>query len=115
MIIRIKSRTTAATPQRKVGHTRARASVLDLDYLGRLRVGHMLAYLGVSHSTFYQGLKTGRYPQPDGRDGKIPFWNTATIRAFLDGEKTATPINEMSAASNHEGHARAATLSSTDF
>jgi hypothetical protein len=43
----------------------------------------LLALLALSHSTLYQGLKTGRYPAPDGRDGRFPFWRTETIRSFL--------------------------------
>jgi len=40
-----------------------------------------------SHSTFYARLKTGEYPQPDGRDGKgkRPYWNTSTIKAMSNG------------------------------
>ena len=79
-----------APPKRQRGHTQARAPVISLDQCGRLRVCHLLAILGVSHATFYAGLKmkpgetTTRYPQPDGYDGKFPFWRTGTIRAFLD-------------------------------
>ena len=48
------------------------------------RCAHVLAILGISHATLYAGLKTGRYPKPDGKDGKFPWWRTSTIRAFLD-------------------------------
>lgn len=65
------------------GHTRAQAPSIDLNQPGRLRVAHVMSLLGISHSTLYAGIKSGRYPQPDGRDGKLPFWNTATIAAFL--------------------------------
>lgn len=72
-------------PRRQRGHTMARAPLISLDQPGRLRVAHLLAILGISHSTLYAGLKTGRYPQPDGRDGKLPYWRTTgTIKAFLD-------------------------------
>lgn len=75
--------TSAGTLSRRSGHTQARMPSLRLDQPGRLRVCHLLALLGVSHSTLYAGIKTGRYPAPDGHDGKLPFWNTATIRALL--------------------------------
>lgn len=65
------------------GHTRAQAPLIDLNQPGRLRVAHVISLLGVSHSTLYAGLKTGRYPLPDGHDGKLPYWNTATISSFL--------------------------------
>lgn len=73
-------------PERKYlksGHTRPRAPMISLDQAGRLRVAHLLCLLSVSHATFYKRLKKGLYPAPDGRDGKMPFWSTATIRGFL--------------------------------
>jgi hypothetical protein len=72
------------TTARQRGHTRPRQPIISLDQEGRLRVANMLAILNVSHSTFYAGLKTGRYPAPDGLDGKIPYWATSTIRCFLN-------------------------------
>ena len=65
------------------GHTRPQAPFIDISQPGRLRVSNLLCLLGVSHSTLYAGLKTGRYPKPDGYDGKMPFWRTETIRTFL--------------------------------
>lgn len=73
----------APTKKKKNGHTRAKAPLIDICEPGRLRVAHVLAILGVSHSTFYAGTKTGRYPKADGRDGNFPFWNTSTIKRFL--------------------------------
>ena len=65
------------------GHTRAKAPLVSLDMPGRLRVSAMLYFYGVAHSTFYAGLKLGRYPAPDGYDGKIPYWHTHTVREHL--------------------------------
>lgn len=73
-------------PVKRQGHTQPREPVISLDQPGRLRVAHVLAILGVSHSTFYAGKQVGRYPGPDGRDGAIPFWKTSTIRDYLDGK-----------------------------
>lgn len=70
---------------RKSGHTRPQAPAISLDQPGRLRVAHVLAILGIGHSTLYAGMRVGRYPKPDGRDGAIPYWNTETIRLFLQG------------------------------
>ena len=81
---------TAAPPKRQRGHTMPKAPVISLDQPGRLRVAHLLAILGIAHQTLYAGLKlkpgetTTRYPVPDGRDGKFPYWKTGTIKAFLD-------------------------------
>ncbi len=72
-----------AFAKQQKGHTRPQAPTIDLAQPGRLRVAHLLCLLGVAHSTLYLGLKTGRYPAPDGYDGKMPFWRTDTVRAFL--------------------------------
>lgn len=74
----------SAPAPKKTGHTRAKAPIVSLSEPGRLRVAHVLALLGVSHSTLYAGVKTGRYPKADGRDGNFPYWNTQTIKNFLD-------------------------------
>jgi len=70
-------------PRKRQTHTRPATLTISLHQPGRLRVAHVLALLGISHSTLYAGLKIGRYPAFDGRDGKMPFWNTDTIRNFL--------------------------------
>lgn len=70
---------------KKTGHTRAVAPTISLDQPGRLRVAHVLALLAISHSSLYAGMRMSRYPKPDGYDGKLPYWNTDTIRAFLAG------------------------------
>jgi hypothetical protein len=74
------------TKARQRGHTRPRQPTIGLDQMGRLRVANLLAILNVSHSTLYAGIKSGRYPIYDGRDGSFPFWNTATIKAFLESD-----------------------------
>ena len=76
--------TSARLSPKKSGHTRPRQPEISLEQTGRLRVANLLAILNVSHSTLYAGLKSGRYPSPDGRDGSFPFWRTSTIRAFLE-------------------------------
>lgn len=65
------------------GHTRAKDTLINIERPGRLRVANLLALLNVSHSTLYAGIKSGRYPVPDGKDGKLPYWYTATIRPLL--------------------------------
>ena len=77
---------TVTLPKKQRGHTRPRAPVIGLDQPGRLRVAHLLAILGISHATLYAGLKTGRYPKPDGRDGKFPFWKTESHPCVLGRE-----------------------------
>lgn len=73
-----------ALRKKQRGHTAPKAPLISLDQPGRLRVAHILALLAISHSTWYAGIRTGRYPPPDYRDGKVPFWRTSTIKALLE-------------------------------
>lgn len=73
-----------STKKSKIGHTRPKAPIISLDQPGRLRVANIMAILGISHSTLYSGMATGRYPKHDGVDGRFPYWKTETIRSFLD-------------------------------
>lgn len=64
-------------------HTQARSVAnLRLDVPGRVRVGHMMTLLSVSHSTLYERIKSGTIPKPDGKDGR-PYWHTSTVQALL--------------------------------
>lgn len=72
-----------AVAEKRVGHTRPKAPIINLEQPGRLRVCHVISLFGVSHSTWYAGLKSGRYPAADGFDGRMPYWHTETIRPLL--------------------------------
>jgi len=72
------------TSGQRNGHTRPKAPIISLDEPGRLRVGHLMALLSVSHSTLYARLRSHDIPAPDGRDPR-PYWNTRTVRTFLQG------------------------------
>lgn len=67
------------------GHCKPLPVTIDLNQPGRLRVGHCLTLFSVSHATFYRGLGK-KYPLRDGEDGR-PYWNTATIQAFLTASR----------------------------
>ena len=84
-IHRVRSVPSAKTskPPRHSSHVLPRAPVIDINGPGRLRTAHVLALSGISHSTLYARLKTGEFPPPDGKDGKMNYWNTTTIRSFL--------------------------------
>ena len=84
MVVQIKSANTPALISVKNGHTKAKPPIIDIYQPGRLRVSNLLALFCISHSTLYAGLKNGRYPKPDGKDGSMPFWKTETIRALLE-------------------------------
>ena len=83
------SATPAPKPRKANGHTKAVAPTISLDQPGRLRVAHLLSIFGVSHSTLYAGMRRQRYPEPDGADGRMPYWFTETIRSFLNAKPPA--------------------------
>ena len=58
---------------------------IDLNKPGRLRVGHLMSLLAISHATLYARLRGDgvAIPQPDGKDGRRPYWKTSTIRNYL--------------------------------
>jgi predicted DNA-binding transcriptional regulator AlpA len=49
----------------------------------RLRAHDVMQLLGVKKSIFYEGMASGRYPKPDGKDGKMPWWRVETIKPYL--------------------------------
>lgn len=67
-------------------NTKPVAPVISLSEPGRLRLANLLHMFGVSRTTLHVGIKSGRYPKPDGRDGRMPYWNTATVRAWLEND-----------------------------
>jgi predicted DNA-binding transcriptional regulator AlpA len=80
------------TPAKKAPSktTKPQAPEISLSQPGRLRVANLMSLLGVSRTTLYAGVNSGRYPAPDGKDGRIPYWNTDTIRKYLDMPSTNT-------------------------
>lgn len=79
-----KSKKQETVPRKRSGHTTPRIPITPLNQPGRMRIAHWLAILGVSHSTFVNGVKSGRYPPPDGHDGAIPFWQNSTALGYLN-------------------------------
>lgn len=75
-------KSVSATKSR--GHSRARTLTISLDQPGRLRVGHLMNLLSLSHSSIYAHMADERLPRPDGYDPR-PYWKTSTIKVFLDG------------------------------
>lgn len=60
--------------------------LIDLNQPGRLHVANLLALYGLkSTSRLYEKIGLNQIPQPDGRDGRRPFWKTSTIRQHLEG------------------------------
>ena len=88
--------TMSTPPAKRVSRRCAVVPLMPLDQPGRLRVAHLQALYGISHTTVYKRIKEGLIPPPDGWDmpnrpiGKQgrPYWNTATLRPFFS-EKSA--------------------------
>jgi predicted DNA-binding transcriptional regulator AlpA len=76
--------TPTSRSTRQHGHVAPRPPVIALNGPGRLRTAHVLALCGFSHSTLYARIHTGRFPAPDGKDGGLNFWNTQTIKNYLE-------------------------------
>jgi hypothetical protein len=70
--------------RRQRGHVMPLAPIISLSDIGRLRTAHVLALCGISHSVLYTRQKKGTFPISDGKDGPHNFWNTKTIREFLE-------------------------------
>ena len=83
----------SATPRMQRGHTTPRPPTLNIDEPGWLRVGNLLHLLQISHSTLYSGIKSGRYPPPDGRDGRRPYWLTSTVRPLVKAGHLCTRVH----------------------
>lgn len=64
--------------------TKPQAPEISLSQPGRLRVANLMSLFGIARTTLYSGINSGRYPKPDGKDGRIPYWNTETVRKYLD-------------------------------
>jgi hypothetical protein len=54
----------------------------------RIRVRQFAGLLNVGGTTFFTGLKSGRYPSPDGYDGTRPYWTVKTVKEFLQRSVT---------------------------
>ena len=74
----------ASNFKKQRGHVLPRMPLIDINNPGRLRSGHVLALCGFSHSTLYLRINKGGFPEPDGKDGGLNFWNTSTIKNYLD-------------------------------
>lgn len=82
--VRAKPLAASTKPASRSSHVKPRPPVIDINGPGRLRTAHVLALCGISHSTLYGRLKLGAFPAPDGADGKMNYWNTQTIKAYLE-------------------------------
>jgi prophage regulatory protein len=62
----------------------------QLPATGFVRLPHILAPLGpipVSKSTWWAGIKDGRYPKPVKLGPRITAWRVEDIRALIEGRR----------------------------
>jgi predicted DNA-binding transcriptional regulator AlpA len=62
----------------------ARAPLVKLTDFGHLHICHLMHLLDCSRQTVYGRMRDGTLPQPDGRDGRRPYWLTQTIRPLFE-------------------------------
>lgn len=55
-----------------------------LDNAGYLRLPDVLKLIPVSKSTFWEGIKTGRYPKPVKLSERVTAWRVSDIQKFLN-------------------------------
>lgn len=73
-------RRTRDTERAKLAAERA-GSVLQAD--GLLRLPEVLALIPVSASTWWEGCRTGRFPEPVKLGARCTCWRSADIRELL--------------------------------
>ena len=50
--------------------------------LGYIRLPEVLTLLGISRSTFYAGIKKGKYPKPMRIGARVSGWRAAEIKGL---------------------------------
>lgn len=56
---------------------------ITLPETGFLRLSQILKLIPVSKATFWNGVKTGRFPKPL-KNGRCTFWRVEDIRALIE-------------------------------
>lgn len=55
-----------------------------LPEVGFIRLPEILKYIPVGKSTWWNGVKSGRYPQPVKLGARITAWRAEDIRAMIE-------------------------------
>lgn len=66
-----------------VNKTGVEANMSALPESGLLRLKQVLIFIPVSKSTFWNGVRTGRFPKPV-KCGRCTFWRAEDIRQLLE-------------------------------
>jgi predicted DNA-binding transcriptional regulator AlpA len=57
---------------------------LAADTGGLIRLPEVLALIPISKSTWWQGVKTGKYPKPVKLESRLTCWRLADIRELVE-------------------------------
>jgi hypothetical protein len=74
------SKSTPAKRKSYSGHSKHLPIDFDLHRPGRVRTGHLLTLLHVSHSKFCADRKAGKILPPDGHDPRAWWWNETACK-----------------------------------
>jgi len=65
--------------------------VPELPATGLLRIAQVLQYIPISRTSWWLGVREGRYPQPQ-KLGSVPVWRTMDIRELINhGQRALAP------------------------
>jgi len=63
----------------------------DLPITGLLRIAQVLKYVPISRTSWWLGVREGRYPQPQ-KLGNVPGWRASDSRDLINnGERRTSP------------------------
>jgi prophage regulatory protein len=66
----------------------------ELPQTGLLRVKQVLRFVPVSRSSWWAGVKAGRFPKPMKLSERVTVWRASDIRDLVEGIKTYHPSIE---------------------
>ena len=59
----------------------------DLPNIGYIRIKQVLGYIPVSKSTWWAGVKTGRFSRPVRLGNRVTAWHVKDIQNYIDSVK----------------------------
>lgn len=65
--------------------------LINLPETGLLRVKQVLQLIPISRSSWFAGVKSGRYPQPFKLSARTTVWRTRDIIALINNEYKGKP------------------------
>lgn len=83
-VIAEPSTSKPTAPKKRNNHSRALdIQGIDLATDQRLLLGHVLSFMKTTDTTLSRWIDEGKFPEPDGKQGRRPFWFSATIRPHV--------------------------------